>query len=213
MTYFADLSPCTYFHHFLRPSGRLLAVGWLDDSHPFPRGPVKDHTLSRLALLVQPPWPEPDQLSDDDRESIAMGAILGPWEPVFGCGYHDCEICNDANDLARRGRGIVVDGRSIKVGAFNLFVPGVGVVYLAPSLILHYIKDHEYLPPTVFLEAVDRCPPMHSSEYRQLIIANGPSDFGSPTIWGDSSPPVSPPSPASGWAGTWQALRAWFSAK
>jgi hypothetical protein len=51
----------------------------------------------------------------------------------------------------------------------NIFVPGVGVVYVAPGGIVHYVEAHSYLPPTEFVEAVLRCPDLRSSEYREAL--------------------------------------------
>lgn len=47
---------------------------------------------------------------------------------------------------------------SCRYGSFhslrNIFVPGSGVVYVAPEGILRYISCHEYLPPREFCAAV-----------------------------------------------------------
>jgi hypothetical protein len=56
----------------------------------------------------------------------------------------------------------------------NLFVPGTGVVFVAPGGIVHYVEAHSYLPPQEFVEAVLRCPDLSSEEYcRALYAANG----------------------------------------
>jgi hypothetical protein len=43
-------------------------------------------------------------------------------------------------------------------GASNLFIPGENCVYVASSMILHYIDVHDYEPPEVFWEAVMNAP-------------------------------------------------------
>jgi hypothetical protein len=48
-------------------------------------------------------------------------------------------------------------GHPIGLGNTDISVPGDEVVYLAPSLILHYIRRHRYLPPPCFVEAVLNC--------------------------------------------------------
>jgi hypothetical protein len=53
----------------------------------------------------------------------------------------------------------------IKLGASNLFIPGSDQVYIAPSLLLHYIVRHGYLPPDEFCESVLRCPPVDTRTY------------------------------------------------
>ena len=49
-----------------------------------------------------------------------------------------------------------------------------GFVYVAPSLILHYIDSYRYSPPVAFQEAVISYPPMRSMEYLKAILKNGP---------------------------------------
>jgi hypothetical protein len=68
-------------------------------------------------------------------------------------GWHRCELC------AEPAYPVVmsVDGIGISLGDCEVRVPGVGqVIYAAPSLVAHYIADHLYLPPDVFIEAVER---------------------------------------------------------
>jgi hypothetical protein len=43
-------------------------------------------------------------------------------------------------------------------GASNLFIPGKGCAYVAPSMIAHYIDKHRYEPPPEFWRAVLDCP-------------------------------------------------------
>jgi hypothetical protein len=64
----------------------------------------------------------------------------------------------------------------IHFGAHNLYVPAEGCVYVAPSMIAHYVDVHSYEPPAVFWGAVMNCPEMGSETYRQALIANGPSN-------------------------------------
>jgi hypothetical protein len=62
-------------------------------------------------------------------------------------------------------------------GVANLFIPGEGVLYVAPELIVHYVDAHEYAPPIEFQRAVLACPPMRSAAYFKAILANGPKGF------------------------------------
>jgi hypothetical protein len=65
-------------------------------------------------------------------------------------------------------------GLQIAMGANDLYVPGQGVVFVAPSLIAHYIDAHEYAPPAAFQDAVEACPPMRSVAYLRALLKNGP---------------------------------------
>jgi hypothetical protein len=125
----------------------LITIGWLDEAHPYAQGDVSEPFLDKLFDL-----------------------LAQPWAPTYLLGYHDCPWCGD-NYSAR------YTGRSINVGALNLFVPGAGFLYAAPSMIAHYILAHAYAPPTEFRDAVLQCPTMRSPEYFEAIIQHGPACF------------------------------------
>jgi hypothetical protein len=68
-------------------------------------------------------------------------------------GVHDCEFCDEESPvrlLATRARlGWV------SLGMGELHARGEdGVLYSAPSLVIHYILRHCYLPPAAFQAAV-----------------------------------------------------------
>ncbi|MCB0036494.1 MAG: hypothetical protein KDE51_20820 [Anaerolineales bacterium] len=48
-----------------------------------------------------------------------------------------------------------------------------GAIYIAPEGILHYIAQHWYRPPDIFIEAVMACPEMHSMAYKKAFLDNG----------------------------------------
>lgn len=55
-------------------------------------------------------------------------------------GVHECDLCPE--DEAPEGNG-------------EVRIPGEpGVAYAAPFLITHYVTDHSYRPPQVFIDAV-----------------------------------------------------------
>jgi hypothetical protein len=54
----------------------------------------------------------------------------------------------------------------------EVYLPGQGCIYVAPTGIVHYISAHWYKPPTPFLEAVLACPPMGSMTYKKAILQN-----------------------------------------
>lgn len=93
-----------------------------------------------------------------------------PWQSTAFLGHHTCDLCDDALD----GMTLEAHGERVDLGASNLFVPSPHGVLVAPSLVLHYIRDHDYAPPDEFLEAVMACPPMGSKAYlRALEDAGG----------------------------------------
>jgi hypothetical protein len=81
-----------------------------------------------------------------------------PWQPIVTAGIHSCDLC-------------LYEGEAS--GTANLFIPGKGVLYVCPELIVHSMNAHGYAPPAEFCAAVLACPPMGSMAYRQAILANG----------------------------------------
>jgi hypothetical protein len=129
---------------------QLIAVGWLAQGEPYPRGPINEAFVDALLNL-----------------------LTDPWQPSVSAGVHRCEFCRISGGRARLQYG----GRSICLGAVNLYVPDEGRILVSPSLIAHYIDAHEYAPPEVYQAAVLRCPPMRSIEYLRAILSNGPPGF------------------------------------
>ena len=117
-------------------------MGWLDRAHTFPKGQVARNFFEALATLA-----------------------VDPWQPAVAGGRHACELCVFTGGPA----SITVGDPTILIGSSNIFVPADGVVYVAPSLVLHYIDAHEYLPPEPFQRAVMACPPMRSMDYLRAI--------------------------------------------
>jgi hypothetical protein len=152
MAYFQDNSPCPYFGDALAPT--LRAVGWLDPAHPHARGKIAPQFAHRLADLL--------------RE---------PWQPLTAAGIHTCSFCRLTNGTHGRYptspqiHGFV----ELSLGCNNLFVPSKGFVFVAPSLVIHYIDCHEYAPPSEFVEAVIACPPMRSMEYLRSLARASPA--------------------------------------
>ena len=144
MTWFADLSPCNYFSS---DDSRFRAVGWLTRGKSFITGEVSEEVFEKLCQL-----------------------LINPWNPVYPGGSHHCELCRFTGGTGvGQFKGFTVAGTS----AASLFVPGDGIIYVAPSSIAHYIDAHAYQPPDEFCQAVLNCPPMRSVQYFKALLANG----------------------------------------
>ena len=134
-------NPCEpLYFAYKAMQNRVLNVGWLDDGCSFATGPVKTETLEKLIEL----------------SFASVNAYRGVHFCSF-CSYEDPPI-------------IECQGKRMRLGNAEIWVPGKdGIVYAAPNLICHYIRDHSYLPPTEFLLAVDdliekdRCRSMESA--------------------------------------------------
>jgi len=167
MAYYEDLSRCDYFDYW-GLSERLVAVGWLDNAHPFSTGIVSAEVMARLISFLKKPW-----------------------DPSSFWGFHLCEICRPEGNTLRpnASREEVAEELSRELRQFpeipdlgnvNLFIPVPDSldVYVAPSLIVHYIRSHSYYPPSQFQEALMKCPEMNSPSYLGQLRSRGLSADG-----------------------------------
>lgn len=153
MAHYPDQARCDYLD--CTEPEKLLAVGWLDPAKPFAQGAVHETVVKKLAEL-----------------------LVDPWQPAVAIGKHNCAFCRFTG-----GPGVFrLDHCGIQLGASNVFVPADGFLYLAPSLILHYIDSHCYAPLDDFQQAVSACPPMRSVDYLKAILKNGPKGFSKGTF-------------------------------
>jgi hypothetical protein len=148
MAWYPDLSPCDYFGKEYR-SG-LRAVGWLEKGHEYSRGEVPEDLVAKLVDL-----------------------FVNPWQPGVFMGFHTCGFCKPRFNQLRQ-HGFMYKNSTVPLWVNNLFVPGEGFLYVAPSGILHYLDLHEYAPPDAFARAVMACPPMRSLAYLKTLRANAP---------------------------------------
>lgn len=124
VTYIADLAP--YDYHPGAPDG--LAVGWLDRSEPFPTGECPQDVRDKLVELAQ----EPVRLMR---------------------GYHHCQFCLDRQYPNEGVR--LAETTDVAHGNGEIWVTANdGTSYAAPTLLVHYIEVHRYLPPDPFIDAV-----------------------------------------------------------
>ena len=136
MAYFEDGSPCSYFGE--AAGALLLAVGWIEPGHAFKTGACERPFVKRLAEL-----------------------LMKPWQPMLHSGVHRCGFCAHSGGPST----VTIDGVTASVGVNNLFIPDEERVWVAPSLVLHTIDAHAYVPPREFIRAVVACPDMRSMEY------------------------------------------------
>ena len=118
----------------------------MDADHPFETGPISSDDFERLCRL-----------------------LVSPWQPVAAAGRHGCELCSQTG-----GPGLMrYRDLEVRLGAANVFIPAGEAIYVAPSLVVHYIDAHHYRPPAEFLAAVRACPPTASMAYKRALLAAG----------------------------------------
>ena len=119
-----------YNYHLPYSIEGVFMVGWLDQKHGYHEGEVdSDIAAKLLRMIVEPP-------STFDIHVNRMRGI------------HPCNLCGE--DV------FVVNsvGKEIPLGMSEIWIPGDGRWYAAPSLVVHYITEHAYGPPAEFLEAI-----------------------------------------------------------
>jgi hypothetical protein len=129
----------------------LIAIGWLDPAHRFAGGDISSDFFQMLVEL-----------------------LIDPWQPTVTAGAQRCLFCRFTGGPAEMS----YKGINFGVGSTNLFVPTKERIFIAPSLVAHYIDAHGYAPPSEFQEAVKSCPSMRSVPYLRLVRQHGLHRWG-----------------------------------
>jgi hypothetical protein len=127
MATFKDLSRYSY-DDTVKSKSRLVNIGWLGADAPFPEGDTDPKVVAVLARLAV------------DSQNVMRG-------------YHYCEFCDAESPLLVDVPGV---GEAV-LGTGEIHVPAGddGPVYVAPTLVVHYIEAHHYRPPDEFVRAVE----------------------------------------------------------
>lgn len=118
------------------PDKTYVAIGWQQRrAVPMPTGEVPGDLVNILSVLAY-------DLKNKMR------------------GLHFCTFCNRKEDFIANEEVeevfAEVEGRpKLRLGSAEVWVPGSeSVVFCAPNLVIHYIRDHGYKPPQEFIDAV-----------------------------------------------------------
>lgn len=147
--HFADLTEVSYFP--VDEGSKLIAVGWLEPGHEYSTGEVDLDFVRKLVEL-----------------------LVDPWQPVVTMGFHSCGFCRLTGGPTQFRLANSASSSEVAMGVSNLWLPADGFLYVAPSLILHYIDAHGYSPPPAFQTAVMACPAMRSMDYLKAVLKSGP---------------------------------------
>jgi len=107
----------------------LLNIGWLDQAKDYPKGDLleKDKILYFIFQLCRHPV-------------------------ILHRGFHACNLCDSPQIGIRNEKH---NETEFAVGNGSIMVKGKNnLLYVAPTMIFHYIKEHNYLPPEEFIEAL-----------------------------------------------------------
>ena len=108
------------------PAGlQLFAVGWIEEAG-FTTGAVPDECIEALIAAY------PTKIIPDGTR-----------------GLHTCTFCEVEMPKSEwKAKKVEV------IGYGHYLVRYEKAVYMAPALLLHYILDHQYRPPQIFIDAV-----------------------------------------------------------
>jgi hypothetical protein len=153
----AYFADLTRYEYFrLGEPGIVQNIGWLDAAHEFSTGPIDAEILARL-----------EQISCYSANQSR--------------GRHFCDLCFPACDAIYR-----LTDKALHLGSaeIRVFSPA-GEVFAAPTLLLHYITVHNYLPPPAFLMAVRNGPVPPMPEYfdRLKVQDSDRGDWGETMTW------------------------------
>lgn len=129
--HYPDLSP--YEYSLPSKLENVLNVGWLDRSGDYPQGKTPDIVVEKLTYLME---------HKQDVNKMR--------------GVEDCALCKSSAGW------IYLDTPSGEclLGMSELWIPGKdGQIFAAPSLIIHYITEHHYQPPQVYIDAATEFDP------------------------------------------------------
>ena len=127
--YFRDLTPYSYSSD-LNTEGRLVNFGWLARGKPFQTGSLELDWLNKLG----------------DAVVNYVNAYRGT---------HDCEFCSTSADFLM----VTIHGRACLLGHAEAWVPAAdGRIFVAPTLVYHYVIAHQYRPPDAVVDALRALP-------------------------------------------------------
>lgn len=102
-------------------------------------------------------WLEPgsDYTAGLFPETFVQALEVAAMDPVFVTrGFHMCQYCSASSGSFGPTAYRTFDGGQLQLGSACLKVTDRQQrVWLAPTLVLHYISEHNYRPPTDLLES------------------------------------------------------------
>jgi hypothetical protein len=136
--YYPDLSVYTLVN--AETDVTILTVGWLHKDYSFSQCQLSDAFKSRLLKFC-----------------------LNPIR--FSFGKYVCHLCSNSSS----NPVVSGDGLSSELGSAEIIVCGIkGKLYLCPDLIYHYVTEHNYCPPTEFVQAVIQSPLPDDADYYDI---------------------------------------------
>lgn len=139
MAYYEDLSK---FEHKGKIEKKTFSIGWIEDDTNFNKGKVSEQFIKSLFEYVKFPINPTRSIYKNlvlDGENVSFVACYNGYNILLGTA--EIRVIDNCNDT----------------------------VYAAPNLILHYVMNHNYLPPENFINAVIKGSKPNSTEYNKFV--------------------------------------------
>ena len=123
-------------------SDDAVNIGWLDIAMPYTTGATSSEFRKKLLEYC--------------RFEFTVNHCMG---------YHECQYCEDTKPPIR----VDCAGESVPLGNGEIRVIGTDLIYAGPTLIYHYVAEHNYKPPDEFIHAVCTGPGPDTEEHHILL--------------------------------------------
>jgi hypothetical protein len=171
LTYFADLSPYSYRHGQRDPA---INVGWLDGERTFEVDEPSEPLLDALWRFVCAPVNQSRglhqcELCPRDRVREVQRRVRDPEDASHKIPMGKLPWPTDAR---RRSNDAEHNGEQRLIGSAEIRNFGTdGTIYAAPTLIYHYVAQHQYKPPVGFVGALlDGPNPRAAPTWRRFCV-------------------------------------------
>lgn len=130
-------------------------IGWLSKSEPFQEGKISNSLIFKLKEMMFL-----DIKNIEDKKNGTFKESKAIWihqEYVRGTPYK-CQFCEQAEiRLSPDGLSCYTGTSTKLLGGNQISIPSLekGEFYVFPTLLYHYIVEHNYQPPQEFLEAIE----------------------------------------------------------
>lgn len=140
MAYYKDFSQYQYMEEGKEKN--TVNIGWLGDKEDFKKGQVSEEFLRALWEYIKYPIHRKRGWHTNKGLDVDTSIFVA-----------ECE-----------GYDVLLGTYEIRVLSLNKCL-----IYASPSMILHYIIDHHYLPPKEYMDAVINGPKPDTIEYCTLV--------------------------------------------